>query len=100
MMSETTKIGAAIVKVSGALKRLEKLHENQHGSYKFASIDDFKDMIRPLEAAEGLYSVVSQESFELITTENSKGSKTTIARIGHRFTVCHSSGEKLDPFFL
>ncbi len=97
---EMTRIGEAIVKVSAGLKRLEKLHENQHGNYKFASVDDFKDMIRPLEAAAGIFTVVSEESFELIALKNSKDKDTNVAKIRFKFTVHHCSGENMEPFFL
>jgi len=85
------------------IKRLEKLHENKHAGYSFASVDDFKDEMRPLFAKNGLDLHVSEESYDLVshksTGKDGKDKEGTIAKIRFKFVLNHVSGESSEPTF-
>lgn len=55
--TEPTKhanIPAAICAVMGEITTLSKSMKNKHGNYNYASVDDFLDAVRPLNAKHGL----------------------------------------------
>jgi ERF superfamily len=87
-------------KLGAKISRLEKLHKNAHGGYDFASVDDFKDEIRPLFSEFGLSLHVSEESYDLVQTTNKKGEQTSTAKIKFKFVIEHVSGERGEPSFL
>jgi hypothetical protein len=93
-------LGAAKIAVMRVIKRMEKEHTNQHGGYKFTSVDDFKDEIRPLMAYHGIELHVSEEGYDLTTVKNSKGNESTVAKIRFRFVLGHVSGEKSEPSYM
>jgi hypothetical protein len=47
-------VAAAISKVMAGVPKLQRGETNTHGQYKFASIDDFLEAVRPLCAESGL----------------------------------------------
>lgn len=59
----------AITKVMGEVTQLEKSDKNPQGNYKFASIDGFLDMVRPLMAKNGLGLCWQETKFELLPNE-------------------------------
>lgn len=81
------KIAAAIVEVMKAVPKLGKGETNKHGDYKFASIDDFLEAVRPLCAAQGLIIVQDEDTCEI---------NDGWVVIKYRFTLAHSSGEVWD----
>jgi hypothetical protein len=86
--------------VIGEIKRLEKTHTNSHGGYQFTSVDDFKDVVRPLMAKHGLSLHVSEDTFALSTVKTGKeGKETNIAVIRFRFVIEHIGGERSEPSF-
>lgn len=92
-----TKAKASVI---ADIKRLEKSHTNSHGGYQFTSVDDFKDMVRPLMAKNGLDLHASEESFALSTIKTGKeGKETNVATIRFRFIIEHVSGERSEPSF-
>lgn len=92
-----TKAKASVI---ADIKRLEKSHTNSHGGYQFTSVDDFKDMVRPLMAKNGLDLHASEESFALSTIKTGKeGKETNVATIRFKFIIEHVSGERSEPSF-
>lgn len=85
------KVAAAIVAVMGEVPKLAKTEKNTHGSYNFASIDDFLEAVRPLCAKHGLIIAQDEESFEVKESD-----KSTWLMIGYSFTLAHASGEVWD----
>ncbi len=73
-----SKISDAIAAVMADIKRLEKGDKNAHGGYKFASIDDFLDLTRPLCAKHKLAVFQDEVSCEVIETRTSKGPQQTL----------------------
>lgn len=106
-MTELTPIkgtlATAKVAVMKEIKRLEKLHENKHAGYAFASVDDFKDELRPLFAKHLITLHVSEENYELTsvksTGKDGKERETPTAKIRFKFVLEHGSGEKSDSTF-
>lgn len=96
-------LSSAKAAVMKEIKRLEKLHENKHAGYAFASVDDFKDEMRPLFAKNGLDLHVSEESYDLVphksVDKNGKDKEGTIAKIRFKFVLNHVSGESSEPTF-
>jgi hypothetical protein len=96
-------LSSAKAAVMSAIKRLEKLHENKHAGYSFASVDDFKDELRPLFAKNGIDLHVSEESYDLTnvksTGKDGKEKDSIVAKIRFRFVLNHISGEKSEPTF-
>jgi hypothetical protein len=86
-------------KVMAEIKRLEKLHKNQHGGYEFTSIDDFKDEIRPLMAKHDLSYHVTEDSYTLSTVKSKDGKESNVAIIRFKFVLEHGSGERSEPSF-
>lgn len=101
-MTEGTTIAKLLTakhKVMGEIKRLEKLHKNQHGGYEFTSIDDFKDEIRPIMAKHDLSYHLSEESYTLSTVKSKDGKESNVAIIRFKFVLEHGSGERSEPSF-
>lgn len=93
------KLAQAKANVMSEVKRLEKLHENKHAGYAFASVDDFKDQMRPLLAKNGIDVHVSEDSYDLIATKNKDGKESQAAKIRFKFVLNHISGESSEPTF-
>ena len=77
-------IADAITKVMEAVPKLEKTEKNTHGSYNFASIDDFLEAVRPLCAKNGLIIIQDEEAFE---------ARDSWLTMTFAFTLAHTSGE-------
>lgn len=88
------KVAAAVNDVMKAVKRLEKGEFNQHGQFKFTSIDDFLDASRPLCAEAGLVIIQDEEDFEVVTVKGDKD--VSWLKLRFAFTLAHASGETWD----
>lgn len=86
-----SKIAEAITAVMADIKRLEKGDKNQHGGYKFASIDDFLDLTRPLCAKHGLAVFQDEVDCEIVETKTSKGPQQALMM---RFAFTLECGEE------
>lgn len=78
------KVAAAIAAVMAEVPKLGKNDKNLHGNYKFTSIDDFLDAVRPLCAKAGLVILQDEESAEM---------RDGWLYVKYNFTLIHSSGE-------
>lgn len=91
------QINDAICAVMSAVTRLEKAGTNDFDNYKFTSIDDFKDHLRPLLAENGLTVSISENSLETLELENSQGKKKVNCKINFDITLRHKDGSELPP---
>ena len=94
----TSKIDAAIAKVTSGVKRLGRGDRNAHGGYNFASIDNFLEMTGSLCGDAGLNVIMDETDFEVIPEffTTSKG-KTAGLRI--KFAIyLRADGESAGPF--
>ena len=94
IVEETTNLASAVCAVMAEVKRLEKADENKFANYKFVSVDDFKDAVRPLMAKHGLSPHVDEKSFRM---EEVGAKKTATAIFKYAITLYHSSGESSKP---
>lgn len=97
-MTDTTKLDAAIAKVTAGVKRLAKGERNSHGGYNFAGIDDFLEMTGKLCGDAGLNVLMDEDEFEIIpeffTTKSGK-----VAGLRMRFAIwLRCQGEKDGPY--
>jgi hypothetical protein len=90
------EIAAAIVLVMRAVGRVAKEAKNQHGGYKYASVDSFLEATNPACAEAGLIVKPVQTCCELDEIErwdkDGKARKARIARFKFKFRLIHESG--------
>lgn len=98
MPGNSGKLARAKAAVMADIVRLGKEHENKHANYKFTSVDDFKDAIRPIMARQGLSLHVTEKAFEISAIKTGKeGKDTTVAKVTYQFMLEHDSGELSEP---
>jgi len=86
-------VAAAIVGVMADVPMLKKGEKNDHGNYKFASIDDFLEAVRPLCAKRGLIILQDEEVVETIAGVDKYGKPSNWLKMVFTFTLAHESGE-------
>lgn len=90
------EISGAIVLVMRAVGRVAKEAKNQHGGYKYASVDSFLEATNPACAEAGLIVKPVQTGCELDEIErwdkDGKPKKSRIARFKFKFRLIHESG--------
>lgn len=91
--SELTKAVAAVMK---DVKRIAKDDKNQHGGYKYTSIDDIKDSLRPMLAKHGLEVRTTEVEYALETLKTKSGDSVS-ARITFELKLRHESGAEDEP---
>lgn len=86
-------LSSAVAAVMKDVKRLEKADNNAFAKYKFTSVDDYKDNLRPLIAQKGLETCLSQVGFERF--EHAAKGKDTGVHCQYDFILWlkHESGE-------
>jgi hypothetical protein len=84
------RVAGAIAQVMAGVTTLGKGNENKHGNYKFAGIDDFLEVTRPLCAAAGLIIFQDEDTCEII------GGDKPWLKITYTFRLTHASGETWD----
>lgn len=92
----TSELTRAVATVMASVTRLQKADSNAFAKYKFTSVDDFKDHVRPLLASNNLTVRTDEVEFETIEIVADSGKKHMAARYKFTFQLCHSSGES-DP---
>jgi hypothetical protein len=95
-MQAPIELNKAVAAVMAEIHRLKKTDENKHGQYKYVSVDDFKDLVRPLMAANGLSLSMTETDYSLETLQGRNGA-TVNARITYEFRLRHVSGESDEP---
>lgn len=91
------QLAAAVAAVMTEIKRLEKGDDNKFANYKFTSVDDYKDMIRPLMAKRGLMACVDQVRFSTFSHTTEKGKESLHCKFDFELWLEHISGEKGKP---
>lgn len=89
----------AIANVMKEVKRQGAKDENKFGNYKYTSVDDYKDHLRPLLGMQGLAVHCDQTGFclENVVTSGKGGDKNTLAaRYDFEITLSHVSGERAE----
>jgi hypothetical protein len=92
MNDSPDKLAAAICSVMSEVKRLSKADNNAFQKYKFTSVDDMKDHIRPLLAKNGLSIRTDEVAFEAMELIADSGKKSLVARYKFSFQLVHVSG--------
>lgn len=90
MTTDTTthkNIPGALCAIMGEMPTLEKTMKNKHGSYNYASVDDFLNAVRPLCAKHGI--VIRQDEEESTVSND-------WLHVKFRYTVFHASGDAMD----
>jgi hypothetical protein len=93
---DKTALNKAVVAVMNGIHRLKKADDNKHGGYKYVSVDDFKDLVRPLLAENGLSIRMSETDYSIETLQGKNGS-TLSARITYEISLRHVSGVEDEP---
>jgi hypothetical protein len=87
----TVEITKAVAAVMEAVHRLKKDDKNNHGGYKYVSVDDVKDHIRPLLAKNGLEIAINETDYALEAIQGKNGT-TISARFTFEIWLRHISG--------
>lgn len=87
------KVAAALSQVMGKIEKLCKEEHNPHANYKYAGIESFLEMVRPLCAAAGLLVIQDEDGFEFRTSKDKFGKELTWLVMTFSFGLAHSSGE-------
>jgi hypothetical protein len=66
-------VADAVTAVMADIRSLTKGETNKHANYKFASIDDFLDAVRPLCAKHKVVIVQDEDDFEIVKVNSNKG---------------------------
>jgi hypothetical protein len=75
------------------ITRLERDEKNPFANYKYAGIESYLDMVRPLCADAGLIIIQDEEFYEFIHSKDAKDRDITWLVMSFLFSVAHSSGE-------
>lgn len=91
----------AIANVMKEVRRQGAKDENKFANYKYTSVDDYKDHLRPLLAMQGLAIRTNQVGFSLESVvasgKDGKDKHTLAARFDLEFWLTHVSGESEAP---
>jgi len=80
-------VSNAIAAVMADIPKLAREETNKHANYKFASIDDFLDAVRPLCAKHKLAIVQDESSFTIVQTMDKYGKPSDWLQMGFAYTV-------------
>ena len=80
-------VSNAIAAVMADIPKLAREETNKHANYKFASIDDFLDAVRPLCAKHKLAIVQDEASFTIVQTVDKYGKPIDWLQMGFAYTV-------------
>lgn len=87
------KVAAALNKVMAGVQRLDRDDKNPFANYRYAGIEAFLEMVRPLCADAGLLILQDEESYEFVHTKDSKDKDIAWLVMSFLFGLAHSSGE-------
>jgi ERF superfamily len=86
-------VAKALNEVMGNVKKLGKDERNPFANYKYAGIESFLEMVRPLCADAGLIIIQDEEGFEFKDGADKSGKVLTWLVMTFSFGLAHSSGE-------
>lgn len=87
-------IAAAIVAIQAGVKKLGKEGNNQHGRYKYTSVDAFYEALGPLMADHKLATISHEESATIFTNEKTGALYVDIT---YSIFLVHESGDMYGP---
>lgn len=98
-LADGSKLAAAVSAVMSDVRRLEKADNNAFAKYRFTSVDDYKDHLRPLLAKNGLAVSMTQFNFERFKVEAKKSGDGDTLHCEYAFELWleHVSGEAGSP---
>lgn len=77
MATKTTpSIHERMASVLSEIKALEKSEKNAHGGYKYVSVDNVKDHVRPIFAKHGISLLTTEEGHNTFQTQGKNGMVT------------------------
>lgn len=85
-------LSGAIAKAMGEIKRLTRTAEHFQ-KFKYVPVDEFKDHLRPILAANGLHLSCDEVSASFDNGNSEGGKNQTFATFTFQFHVRHESGE-------
>lgn len=90
-------VAKAVIKVMSGVTKLKKLNDNKFDGYRFASIDDFMEMINPIQSEAGLI-IIQMESHEPKLVEKS-GKKGNVLMLWcrHHYYLFSADGKGYGP---
>lgn len=95
------KVAAAVVAVAKKVKGLTREGENEHGRYRYTSVDQFYEALGPLMAEAGLFTLadlVESKTFDTETTDRyDKVKRTSYLHMAFDICLVHESGEMSMP---
>lgn len=80
-------VSNAICAIMAEIPKLAREETNKHANYKFASIDDFLDAVRPLCAKHKLHIEQDEISFDIVQTMDKYGKPSDWLRMAFGYTV-------------
>jgi hypothetical protein len=89
-------IAEAIVYVQEHIRRLGTNEKNQHGGYKYVSVDKFYEIVGPMMASAGLFVIVTETSADVMMRQGSKGEVAWLT-VKYELTFAHKSGAVARP---
>ena len=94
---ETKNIIPAFVKAQAMFSTVQKSKQNQEQKYKYATLDDYFDILRPALGENGLAILCNVENVEYPQPRQMKsGSTWYVVRVRLRQRLYHESGEWID----
>lgn len=97
MSESTAKVAAAIVAAQAECKGIAKSGFNSFDKYKYATLEDYIDGVRPILAKHGLaMTFLAEEVVPLEGRKTAKGSTEHAVRVKCELTLLHSSGESMN----
>lgn len=96
MTDATKNLSAAVAAVMAGVHRLKKDDTNKHGGYKYVSVDDIKDSLRPLLAENGLEVSITETAYSIVQMEGRNG-PTISAQFTFEIYLRHINGESTAP---
>jgi hypothetical protein len=90
-------VATATSKVMAEVRRLRKADNNAFAKYRYTSVDDFKDAIRPLMAKHGLTPNADELSCDLFDRVDDKNKTSAHAKFTFSLWLEHISGEEGKP---
>lgn len=89
-------IAAAVVKVAQTVKRLGKDGNNKHGNYNFTSVDKFYEVVGPMMADAGLFTMANMTDSEIIKPQEGERGGSQLHTTFDIY-LAHESGDVYGP---
>ena len=89
-------IAAAVIKVASGVKRLGKDGNNKHGGYNFTSVDKFYEVVGPMMAEAGLFTMANMTDSEIVRPAEGERGGNQLHTTFDIYLV-HESGDTYGP---